>query len=83
MSRSIKVRHNRDGVEAEQYGYVYLARRHGISCLEARTVLAAAGSSRERATYYANVLMALPMPPKGTPEARAEKFSAWAKEPLI
>ena len=83
MSRTMLIKQNSHGVEAEQYGFFYLARRHGISCLEARAVLLAAGTSRQRSTYYADVLTALPMAPKGQPKARAEAFAAWVMMPLI
>jgi len=79
----MQIKHNRNGIEGGQYGFAYLAKRHGISCLEARAVLEYSGASREKSTYFAKVLVALPKPAADNPCGRARTFRAWAKAPLI
>ena len=46
-------------------------------------VLEVSGGSRQKSTYYANVLSALPKSPRSKPDARAKVFRAWVESPLI
>ena len=83
LNRPIEIKYYLYGAEAKQYSFIYLARRHGISCLEARMVLEVSGGSRQKSTYYANVLSTLPKSPRSKPDARAKVFRAWVESPLI
>lgn len=77
------IKNMQSGKPVAQYGYIYLARWHGIRCLGARAALQAGGESRSRATYFAKVLKRLPRPPLKNPGAEADTFDARAAMPII